>query len=202
LNRVYTEWYRGKGKNFTISSSTQYDQAFVYRRNIFESISRIVDEIFTTYITKPGIRQPLFAQYCDGKSSYCPDWMSQWGSKALGDQGYSALEILKSYYGADVYLTQAKKVAGVPSSYPGYLLEIGSSGSNVTVVQRELNAVSNHFPNIPKVKDDGVFGEETVKAVKQFQRTFNLTADGVVGFATWYRLSDIYVAVTRMAELR
>jgi peptidoglycan hydrolase-like protein with peptidoglycan-binding domain len=201
LNRVYTEWYRGKGKKFTVTSSTQYDQAYVHRRNIFESISRVVDEIFTTYITKPGIRQPLFAQYCDGRRSQCSGWMTQWGSLRLGEQGYDALGILRHFYGSDVYLTQAKKVAGIPVSYPGHLLETGSRGNQVTVIQRELNRISNNFPMISKVKDDGIFGEETAASVRQFQRIFNLKPDGIVGFATWYRLSDVYVSVSRMTEL-
>jgi hypothetical protein len=201
LNRVYTEWYRGKGKNFTITSSTQYDQAFFYQRNTFENISNIVDEIFTTYITKPGIRQPLFAQYCDGNRSRCPDWMSQWGSKNLGDQGHNAIYILKHYYGNEVYLTQAEKVAGVPVSFPGYALDIGSSGNNVLIIQEQLNAISNNFPAIPKVIDDGIYGPQTQAAVKKFQQVFKMPQSGIVDFATWYRISDIYVAVTRIAEL-
>jgi peptidoglycan hydrolase-like protein with peptidoglycan-binding domain len=202
LNRVFTEWYRNKGKNFTITSSTQYDQAFMYQRNIFENISDIVDEIFTTYITKPGIRQPLFAQYCDGNRTSCPGWMSQWGSKRMGDEGYSAFEILRHYYGSDIYLTQAEKVAGVPSSFPGYVLDIGSSGSYVLTIQQQINAISNNFPAIAKVVDDGIFGPKTQASVRKFQQVFRMPQSGVVDFATWYRISEIYVAVTRMAELR
>ena len=201
LNRVFTEWYRGKGKNFTITSSTQYDHAFFYQRNVFENISNIVDEIFTTYVTKPGIRQPLFTQYCDGNRSSCPDWMSQWGSKALGDQGYSAFEILQYYYGNDIYLKQAEKVAGVPMSFPGHVLDIGSTGNDVLVIQNQLNAISNNFPAIAKVRDDGIYGPQTQESVRKFQQVFKMPQTGVVDFATWYRISDIYVAVTRMAEL-
>ena len=202
LNRVYTEWYRGKGKNFTITSSTQYDQAFFYQRNIFENISNIVDELFTTYITKPAIRQPLFAQYCDGNRSQCPGWMTQWGSRSLAEQGYSAIEILRHFYGNDTYLAAAEQVAGVPVSFPGHVLQVGSIGNDVLTIQNQLNAISNNFPAIPKVRDDGIFGEQTQEAVKKFQQIFNMPQSGVVDFATWYRISDIYVAVTRIAELR
>jgi len=200
LNRIYTEWYRGKGYDFTITSSTAYDQAFSYGRNIFSEISSVVDNIFTTFITRPGIRQPLFTQYCDGKRVSCPNWMTQWGSKALGDQGYSAINILKSFYGYDIYLMAAQKVAGVPMSYPGTVLQMGSIGESVRVIQEQLNAISNNFPAIPKVRVDGVFGEDTRVAVETFQNIFRLSSDGIVGFNTWYKLSHIYVAVTRMAE--
>jgi hypothetical protein len=200
LNRVYTEWYRAKGYTFTITNSTQYDQAFTYGRNIFEEISVVVDDIFTTYITKPNIRQPLFSQYCDGKNSQCPSWMTQWGSKSLGDQGRSAIEILRHYYGSDVYLMQAEKVDGVPSSFPGAALSVGSTGSNVTTIQEQLNRISNNYPALQKLVVDGTYGESTAATVKKFQEVFKLPASGVVDFATWYKISGIYVAVTKMAE--
>ena len=161
----------------------------------------MVDEIFTTYITRPGIRQPLFAQYNDGKRTNIPGRLSQWGSQALGERGYSELDILKHYYGQNIYLTQAKKVSGVPTSYPGKALRVGSSGPEVRAIQEWLNAISNNFPVIPKLRVDGVFGASTESAVKEFQNIFHLTQDGIVGFATWYRISHIFVAVTRMAEL-
>jgi hypothetical protein len=201
LNRVFTEWYRGQGKNFTITNSTQFDQAFIYGRNIFIEISRVVDDIFNTYITRPNIRQPLFAQYNDGRRTNNPGWLSQWGSKYLGDIGYSAINILKHYYGNDIYLTQAAIVAGVPESYPGTPLRLGSSGPDVRIIQAQLNRVSDNFPLIPKIRVDGVFGEATEEAVRTFQQIFRLTQDGVVGPATWYRISYIYVAVTGMAAL-
>ncbi|GHV13347.1 peptidoglycan-binding protein [Clostridia bacterium] len=202
LNRVYTEWYRAKGYNFTITNSTAYDHAYFHGRNIFDKISQVVDEMFSTYITKPNIKQPLLTQYCDGRQVSCPNWMTQWGSKSLGDQGYSAVNILKYYYGYDIYLTEAKKVEGVPSSFPGVTLRRGSSGKNVRVVQEELNAIAKNYPLIPKVKADGIFGPGTENAVKVFQQVFKLPQDGLVGFNTWYKLSDIYTAVTRIAELR
>ena len=201
LNRVFTEWYRGKGYDFTITSTTQLDQKYVHGRNIFVEISQIVDEIFSTYITRPGIRQPLFAQYNDGRRTNFPGRLSQWGSKELGARGYSALDILKYYYGQDIYLTQAEKVSGVPVSFPGEALRIGSSGPDVRSVQERLNAIANNFPAIPKLRVDGVFGENTENSVKIFQQINHLAQDGVVGFATWYRISHVYVAVTRMAQL-
>jgi len=201
LNRVFTEWYRGKGYNFTITSSTAYDHAFFYGRNIYESVSQIVDEIFVNYIKRPGFRQPLLTQYCDGVKVECPTWMTQWGSKNLGDQGLDAVSILRSFYGQDISLDTAPRVAGIPSSYPGTSLTIGSSGPSVRTIQEQLNAISNNFPAIPKVRADGNFGEQTADSVKKFQEVFNLTPDGIVGSATWYKISDIYVAVTRIAEL-
>ncbi len=200
LNRVYTEWYRGKGYDFTITNSTAFDQAFVLGRNIFENISVVVDEIFTSYITKPGIRQPLFAQFCDGVRIQCPRNLEQWGSKSLGDQGYDALSILRHYYGPDVYLSQASKVEGVPVSFPGVVLQLGSSGRDVRTVQEQLNSVASHFPKIPKIRVDGDYGQQTANSVKIFQEIFHLPQTGSVDFATWYELSNVYVGVNKMAE--
>jgi peptidoglycan hydrolase-like protein with peptidoglycan-binding domain len=201
LNRVFTEWYRSKGYYFTITNSTAYDHAFIYGRNIFEEISVVVDEIFAQYITKPSINQPLFTQYCDGQYSQCPDWMTQWGSKDLGDQGYSSLDILRHFYGANIYLTSAEKVEGVPMSFPGTALTLGSSGDAVRTIQEQLNAISNNYPAIGKLRVDGQYTEAVVEAVERFQSVFNLPVTGVVDYATWYKISDIFVAVTRMAEL-
>ncbi|MDR2650414.1 MAG: peptidoglycan-binding protein [Clostridiales bacterium] len=201
LNRVYTEWYRNMGYSFTITNSTQFDHAFNYGRNIFEEISVVVDDIFTSYITRPNIKQPLFAQYCDGKRSQCPMWMTQWGSKDLGDRGETALNILKHYYGSDVYITQAQKVDGTPMSYPNAAQLKGSSGAPVRTIQEQLNAISNNYPAIPKQKVDGIYGDATTEAVRTFQRIFNLPQSGIVDYATWYKLSEIFVAVTRIAEL-
>lgn len=200
LNRVYTEWYRGKGYNFTITSSTAYDQAFVYGRNIFSEISEVVDYLFTTYITKPNIRQPLLTQYCNGKNVTCPGWLSQWGSKELGDEGFDAVEILRSYYGSEIYLTSAESVSGVPFSYPGTNLQRGSEGSAVRIVQEQLNAISDNYPAIPKLRVDGLYGPLTEASVRRFQEIFDLPQSGIVDFGTWYKISNIYVAVERLAE--
>lgn len=202
LNRIYTEWYRGKGKNFDITSSTAYDHAFNYGRNIYDSISAIVDEIFSTYIRRFGRKQPLLTQYCDGKNVTCPQWLSQWGSKYLGDQGYIPYDILTYYYGNDIELTTAEQVSGSPSSYPGFDLTVGSNGESVRQTQEFLNRIAQNYPLIPKVAVDGTYGEATAEAVRVFQGIFNLPKTGVVDYATWYRISDIYVGVTRIAELR
>ncbi|MDO4535086.1 MAG: peptidoglycan-binding protein [Clostridium perfringens] len=202
LNRIYTEWYRGKGKNFDITNSTAYDHAFSYGRNIYENIGVIVDEIFSTYIQRQNAKQPLLTQYCDGVNVQCPNWMTQWGSKYLGDQGRTPYEILTYFYGNNINLVTAPKVTGIPSSYPGAPLTVGSRGQAVRTIQDQLNAISRAFPLIPKVPVDGVYGSGTSDSVKVFQQNFNLPSTGVVDYATWYRISDIYVGVTKIAELR
>ena len=202
LNRIYTEWYRGKGKNYDITNSTAYDHAFNYGRNLYDSISVIVDDIFATYIRRFGRKQPLLTQYCDGKNVQCPGWMTQWGSKELGDQGMVPYEILTHFYGTDIELVTAEVVEGSPKSYPGYDLTVGSSGSEVETIQEQLNRIAQNYPLIPKVAVDGVFGTSTQESVKVFQGIFNLPKTGVVDYATWYKISDVYVGVTRIAELR
>ncbi|BCZ43970.1 hypothetical protein psyc5s11_00370 [Clostridium gelidum] len=201
LNRIYTEWYRGKGKNFDLTNSTAYDQAFNYGRNIYDSISVIVDEIFSTYIRRIGKKQPLFSQYCDGKSVTCPQWLSQWGSQYLSTQGKVPYEILKYYYGNDIELVTAEKVAGSPQSYPGNELTIGSSGESVKTIQNQLNRIARNYPLIPKVAEDGQFTPKTAEAVKVFQGIFTLPQTGIVDYATWYKISDVYVGVTKIGEL-
>ena len=201
LNRVYTEWYRNKGYDFTITSSTAFDHKWIYGRNIFESISEIVDEIFENYLSRPNVKQPILTQYCDGSRVTCPQWMSQWGSKSLGDQGYSAIEILRYYYGDSMYINQAEQVAGIPASWPGYVLVNGSAGDAVLQIQEQLNAISNNYPLIPRLTVDGIYGPATEQAVRTFQGIFGLTQDGIVGRRTWYKIQEIYVGVTRIAEL-
>ncbi len=201
LNRVYTEWYRNKGYNFTVTSSTAFDQKWINGRNYYESISQAVDEVFDSYLSRPNVRQPILTQYCDGERTRCPGWMTQWGSKELGEKGYDAIEILRYFYGDDMYINFAEEVSGIPSSYPGYPLDIGSVGEDVAKIQEQLNRISDNFPLIPKIAADGIFGERTQNAVKVFQSVFGLTQDGIVGSRTWYKIQEIYVAVTRMAEL-
>ncbi|HIR36098.1 MAG TPA: peptidoglycan-binding protein [Candidatus Faecimorpha stercoravium] len=201
LNRVYTEWYRSKGYDFTITSSTAYDHKFIYGRSIYENIARVVDSVLTNYVTRPGIEQPLLTQYCDGRQVSCPNWMTQWGSQHLATQGYNAVSILRYYYGADIYLETANRVSGVPSSFPGYNIQEGSRGTDVRTIQRQLNAIAKNYPAIPTVAVDGIFGPATKASVQKFQDVFNLPPNGIVDYPTWYRLSQIYVAVTRIAEL-
>ena len=199
LNRVYTEWYRNKGYNFTITSSTAYDQKWIYGRNIYSNIDRLVDSIFANYLSRPGVRQPIFTSYCDGRNVTCSG-LSQWGSKYLGDEGYSPIEIIRYYYGSDMYINTAVAVSGVPSSWPGYNLNVGASGDKVLQIQQQLNRIAQNYPAIPRVTADGIYGTNTANAVRTFQRVFNLPQTGIIDYPTWYKISEIYVGVSRIAE--
>ena len=201
LNRVYTEWYRNKGYSFTITSSTAFDHKWIPNRNIFESISEVVDEVFASYLSRANVRQPILTQYCDGQRVSCPNWLSQWGSKYLGDQNYTPVEILRYYYGDDMYINSAEEISGIPASWPGETLDIGSRGQKVEQLQEQLNAISNNYPLIPKIRVDGIYGEETQRAVEIFQDIFGLPETGEVDYRTWYKVQEIYVGVTRIAEL-
>lgn len=199
LNRVYTEWYRSKGYNFTITSSTAYDQKWIYGRNIYSNVDRLVDSIFANYLSRPGVRQPIFTSYCDGKNVTC-NGLSQWGSKYLGDEGYTPIEIIRYYYGSDMYINTAVAVSGVPSSWPGYNLSVGASGDKVLQIQQQLNRIAQNYPAIPRITADGIYGSRTANAVRVFQRVFNLPQSGIVDYPTWYKISEIYVGVSRIAE--
>lgn len=201
LNRVYTEWYRNQGYDFTITSSTAFDHKWIPERNIYDTISVIVDELFASYLSRPNIRQPILTQYCDGRQVQCPNWMTQWGSKSLGDQGYSAIEILRYYYGDDMYINTAETISGIPSSWPGYNLEIGASGTKVRQIQEQLRTISRAYPAIPIVTADGIYGPATAESVRVFQSVFGLPVTGIVDYSTWYKISEIYVGVSRIAEL-
>lgn len=203
LNRVYTEWYRNKGYDFTITSSTAYDHKWIYGRNVFDSISRIVDELFENYLSRPDVRQPILTQYCDGQRVQCRDrgWMTQWGSKTLGDQGYSPIEILRYFYGDDMYINVAEEVSGVPASWPGYDLDIGTTGAKVRQLQEQINTISRSYPAVPSVNADGIYGQRTADAVRRFQGVFGLPETGITDYPTWYKIQEIYVAVSRIAEL-
>ena len=201
LNRVYTEWYRNQGYDFTITSSTAFDHKWIPERNIYDSISVIVDELFSDYLARPNVRQPILTQYCDGRQVQCPNWMTQWGSKALGDQGYTSIQILRYYYGDDMYINTAAAISGIPSSWPGYDLSIGSTGDKVRQMQEQLIVISDAYPAIPKIAADGIFGPATEAAVRKFQSIFGLPVTGIVDYKTWYKISEIYVGVSRIAEL-
>ena len=201
LNRVYTEWYRNRGYDFTITSSTAFDQKWIPERNIYDTISVIVDELFANYLSRPNVRQPILTQYCDGRRVTCPNWMTQWGAKELGDQGYSAIEILRYFYGDDMYINTAQEISGIPASWPGYTLEQGSSGEKVRQMQEELNVIAGAYPALPKIAEDGIYGPATENAVREFQSVFGLPVTGTVDYRTWYKISEIYVGVSRIAEL-
>ena len=199
LNRVYTEWYRNQGYDFTITSSTAYDQKWIYGRNIYSNIDRIVDSIFANYLSRPGVQQPIFTSYCDGNRVTC-EGLSQWGSRYLGEQGYTPIEIIRYYYGNDMYINSTQYISGVPSSWSGYDLTIGSSGQKVLQMQQQLNRIAENYPAIPTIAEDGIYGSGTAEAVRTFQRIFGLPATGIVDYPTWYKISAIYVGVTRISE--
>lgn len=201
LNRVYTEFYPSRGYDFQITSTTAYDQKFIRGRNIFENISQLVDEIFNDYIRRQGYVEPLSAKFCNGTTTTC-DGLSQWGSQELALQGYSSMEILRHYYGDDIELVVEAPIQNITASYPGTPLRVGSTGPDVLVLQTMLNRISQNYPAIPKISPVlGTFNQATEEAVREFQRIFNLTPDGIVGKATWYKLVYLYVGVLQLSEL-
>lgn len=201
LNRVYTEWYRNREYDFTITSSTAFDHKWIPERNIYDTISVIVDELFSNYLSRPNVRQPILTQYCDGRRVTCPNWMTQWGSKALGDEGLTPIEILRYYYGDDMYINTAQEISGIPASWPGYNLEEGSRGDKVRQLQEQLDVIAGAYPALPNIRADGIYGPSTAEAVRKFQSVFGLPATGIVDYPTWYKISEIYVGVSRIAEL-
>ena len=202
LNRVYTEYYRSRGYDFDITNSTAVDQSFVPGRSYFENISQLVDSLFDSYIRRQGFAEPLAAKFCNGTTVTC-DGLSQWGSEQLSKQGYDSVEILRYYYGDDIEIVTNAPIRGITESYPGTPLRVGSTGPFVTVIQAALNRISQNYPSIPKISPvDGIFGQQTESAVRQFQQIFSLSPDGIVGPATWYQINRIYVAVLRLAELQ
>ena len=200
LNRIYTEWYPSRGYPFNITNSTSYDQYYVHGRTVFDVMVKLTDEIFSTYIRKTGTVNPYYAEYCDGKTVSCPG-LKQWGTVTLAQQGRSALSILKYYYGDDIELVSTSNIASIPESYPGAPVRQGDQGASVFTLQRQLNRITQDYPFFGKLTPDGVFGSEMAATVKRFQKQFSLTADGVVGRSTWYRISYIYVSVKDLAEL-
>ena len=201
LNRVYTEYYRSRGKPFDITSSTAYDQSFVYQRDIYENISDLVDEIFNDYLRRDGFIEPLFATFCDGEEVTC-DGLSQWGSVSLANEGRNTLEILKYYYGDDVEIVFEAPVENVTSSVPAVPLKEGDTGRDVENVQIRLNRISVNYPGIPKIPAvDGFFGPETTDAVTEFQKVFGLQPDGIIGKSTWYKIQYVYNAVKKLYEV-
>lgn len=202
LNRIYTEWYPSRGYDFDITSSTQFDQAFVNGRDVFGNISDLVDEIFNDYLVREGQINPLFAQFCSGTTVTC-DGLSQWGSVTLANQGYDAMGILRYYYGDGIRLVENAPVGAVEGSFSGIPLELGSSSNDVYTIQMELNRIRQNFPAIPRIPEvDGIFGSETQAAVQAFQRAFNMPVTGVVDKGVWYRIRQIYTSVKRLADLQ
>lgn len=201
LNRIYTEWYRARGYDFDITNTTQYDQAFFEGRNIFDSISNIVDEIFNSYIRRQGSIEPLFAAFCNGTTATC-DGLSQYGTVDLANRGLTPLQILQNYYGDDIEIVTNAPVATNTPSFPGTNLEIGDTRTEIFTIQTQLNRISQNYPLIPKIAAvDGFYGEDTANAVRTFQSIFNLPQTGVVDEATWYQIAYIYISVKKLAEL-
>ena len=200
LNRIYTEWYPSKGYTFNITNSTSYDQYYVHGRTVFEVMVRITDDIFNTYLRKRGTVNPYYSEYCDGKSVTCPG-LKQWGTVTLANQGRTALQILKYYYGNDIEIVRTNNIQSIPQSYPGSPIRQGDSGTAVFTLQRQLNRITKDYPFLGKLTVDGVFGSRMAATVRAFQKQFNLTADGMVGRQTWYKISYIYVSVKDLAEL-
>lgn len=201
LNRVYNEWYKSRGYDFDITNSPIYDQAFIEDREIFDTISKVTDEIFNDYITKGNQIQPLFAQYCDGKNTTC-NGLSQWGTVTEANKGKNPKEILQYYYGNDINLVYDAPISANLESYIGFPLGLGSAGNQIRTLKAELNRIGSNYPAIPKITDDSVFFNiETENAVKKFQEIFNLPITGIVDKATWYKIKYIYSSVKRLSEL-
>ncbi len=201
LNRYYTEWYRSRGYDFDITSSTAFDQAFVKNRDIFDNISEIVDEIYNDYVVRRGQLQPYFTQFCNGTTAQC-DGLSQWGTVTLAEQGLIPYEILQNYYGEDIDIIRNAPVADIEESYPGSPLTVGVAGNDVSVIQKQLNRISRNYPAIPKISNtDGLFDAETEAAVRKFQEIFDLPVSGVVDKATWYKIKRYFTAIKRLGEL-
>ena len=201
LNRIYTEWYPSQGYAFDITNNTAYDQYYVPGHPIYDSVSRIVDELFGDYVRRSGQSAPYFTSFCNGTTAVCSG-LSQWGTVSLANQGYTPLQMLRYYYPNDVEIAETNIVTNATSSYPGTALRVGSSGLDVQTIQTYLNRIRRNYPAIPAITDPaGTFGESTRQAVETFQSLFSLTPDGIVGKSTWYRLSRLYTAVTRLAEL-
>lgn len=203
LNRFYTEWYRNQKYPFIITSSTQYDHKFIPNRNTFDTINKVVDDIFNMYIRRPSSIEPLAAQYCDGKKTHCPGRLEQFGSQELALKGHSYKYILEYYYGSNIVIEKCyESSAGAPYSYPGSELKIGSQGKDIQIIQKQLNTISNNYPSIPKLEEDGIYSNDTMNSVKIFQSIFELPKTGTVDFSTWYEISRVFVSVTKMGEFK
>ena len=196
MNRVYTEWYRNQGYEFTITSSTAHDQKWIYGHNIYENVDYLVDRVFASYLSRPGVKQPILTSHCDGKRFRC-DGLNQWDSQALSEEGYSAIEIIRYFFGDDMYMNTAQVISGVPSAWPGYNLTIGAAGDNVKQMQTQLNRIARNYQVLPFISADGIYGQKTAEDVNTFQSIFNLPQTGITDYATWYGISEIYAASSR-----
>lgn len=197
MNRVYTQWYRNKGFDFTITSSTAFDYKWMHGRNIYQSISRIVDELFDQYLSRPNVKQPVLLQCCDGERIHCPHWMAKWDAVALCRQDSAPIEILRHYYGETLYMNTAEGISGVPVSWPGHGMKTGSNGDAVVQVQKQMNAIAVYYPLIPEITVDGIYGSKTEQAVLAVQKIFGYHTTGTIDKNTWYKIQEIYVSSVR-----
>ncbi len=201
LNRIYTEWYPSRGYDFDITNSTQFDQAYVRDREIYENIGYIVDDIFNDYVVRQGSVQPLFTAFCNGTTSQC-EGLSQWGTVDLANQGFTPFRILQNYYGDDIGIVENAPVSFTTQSYPGVPLRVGDAGNNVRIIQVQLNRIARNYPAIPRIEEtNGIFGLDTESAVRKFQEIFSLQQTGEVDKSTWYRIKQYYTGVKRLSEL-
>ncbi len=201
LNRIYTEWYPSQNRNFDITNSTAFDQAFVKDGEIFENISRITDDLFNDYVVRRGNAEPLFTQFCNGTTSVC-DGLSQWGTVQLANQGYTPLQILKHYYGDDIEIVENAPIADIGESYPDEPLKLGDYGNSVKIIQNQLNRITQNYPALPKISDpNGIFTLETQNSVREFQNIFDLSQTGEVDKPTWYKIKRYYTGVKGLSDL-
>lgn len=201
LNRVYTEFYPSQGYDFNITSTTAFDQRFIKDRTIFDSVSQLVDELFDDYIRREGYVEPLSAKFCNGTTTQC-DGLSQWGSEYLAQEGTNSMDILRTYYGDDIELVVNAPIQDIQYSYPGTAMRRGERSPDIRIAQFMLNRISQAYPAIPKIPIvDGFFGPQTEAAVRQFQKIFNLTSDGIIGKGTWYTMVRLYSGLLRLSEL-
>lgn len=192
LNRYFTNWYQRQGYSFHITSSTAYDQLWLFRRNIYENISIAVDYMFNLFLARPGILQPILTQSCRGSIVDCPNMMSLWGAKALADTGYDAMFILHFYYGDTLYISYSNDIDSVDFPWQGEPLKKGSQDGNIRGLQKMLNLLARVYSAIPLLEEDNIYGPMTEAAVTDFQRIAHLPETGVVDSATWYSLTTFY----------
>ncbi len=200
LNRIWTEWYPSRGYVFNITGSPAVDQAFTEGRTVYDVMERLAAELFATYVRRAGDAEPYFTEYCDGRLVSCAG-MRQWGTVDRANEGMSALQILRYYYGSRVQLVTSDNIASIPESYPGRPLRRGDSGTAVRTLQRQLDRIAKDFPAFGKPVVNGSYDADTESCVRAFQRYFSLAVDGVTGRATWNKVSLIYVSVKELAQL-
>ncbi|WMJ86631.1 peptidoglycan-binding domain-containing protein [Anaerocolumna sp. MB42-C2] len=199
LNRVFTDWYHRQGYDFDLTSSTAFDQIWIYGRNIDNNISLAVDYVFNYFLSLPDVNQPILTQACIGKSVTCQNMISLWGSKFLGDQGYKAIDILHTYYNESMYINYTNNITGI-QVWPDVILSEGSNSDAVKLMQQNLHVIARAYDELPLLEADGIFNPKTQSAVAAFQKVFNLPVTGTINAVTWYKIEQIYQRLTRIFE--